>query len=250
MNDAAHAASARQRPGTRPSPAEPAYQGQQAWLRRGLPDARSSLPRQGSRWLRRGQGRQPGHRPPLARGTTVRLRDGSPVLIRPVQATDAPLIAGIFAALGDTSRWMRFLAAKSALSPTELRYLTDIDHHDHEALAAVAPGGHGVGVARYIRHVGDPRSAEIAVTVVDEWQGRGLGTELLRRLSGHARRAGIGRFTALASAGNAAAAGLLRAMGAELAGGGAGTVEYQITLTPGPGHDPSGRPAHERGKEE
>jgi RimJ/RimL family protein N-acetyltransferase len=172
------------------------------------------------------------------------------VLIRPVQATDAPLIAGIFAALSDISRWMRFLAAKSALSPAELRYLTDIDHHDHEALAAIAPGGHGVGVARYIRHVGDPRSAEIAVTVVDEWQGRGLGTELLRRLSGHARRAGIGRFTAVASADNAAAAGLVCAMGAELAGGGAGTVEYQITLTPGPGHDPSGRPAHERGKEE
>ena len=250
MNDAAHAAPAGQRPGTRPSPAEPAHPVQQARLRGGLPDARSSPPRQGSYRLRRGRGRQPGHRPRLARGTTVRLRDGSPVLIRPVQATDAPLIAGIFAALSDISRWMRFLAAKSALSPAELRYLTDIDHHDHEALAAIAPGGHGVGVARYIRHVGDPRSAEIAVTVVDEWQGRGLGTELLRRLSGHARRAGIGRFTAVASADNAAAAGLVCAMGAELAGGGAGTVEYQITLTPGPGHDPSGRPAHERGKEE
>jgi GNAT superfamily N-acetyltransferase len=248
VNDAAHTAAAGQRLGTRPSSAEPAYQGQQARLRRGLPDARSSLPRQGYRRLRRGRGRQPGDRPRLARDTTVRLRDGSPVLIRPVQATDAPLVAGIFAVLSDTSRWMRFLAAKSALSPVELRYLTNTDHHDHEALAAIAPGGHGVGVPRYIRHAGDPRSAEIAVTVVDEWQGRGLGTQLLTHLSARARRAGIGRFTALASAGNAAAAGLLRAMEAELVGG-AGTVEYQITLAPGPGHDPSGRPAYEREKE-
>jgi GNAT superfamily N-acetyltransferase len=138
---------------------------------------------------------------------------------------------------------MRFLAAKVALSPAELRFLTDIDHHDHEALAAIAPGGHGLGVARYIQHAGDPQAAEIAIAVVDTWHRRGLGTQLLRQLSSRARRAGIDRFTALASADNAAVAALLRTMGAEPVCQEAGTVEYQITLTQRPEHDPSGRPA-------
>jgi len=241
VNDAAHAASARQRPATRPSPAEAARHRPQARL--GLPDTRSALPRQGTRRRRRSQGDKPGHRPRLARGTTVRLRDGSAVLIRPIQATDEPLVAGIFAGLSDTSRWMRFLAAKAALSPAELRYLTDIDHHDHEALTAIASGGHGLGVARYIRHADDPQAAEIAIAVVDTWHRRGLGTQLLRQLSDRALRAGIDRFTALASADNAAVAALLRTIGAEPVRQEAGTVEYQITLTQRPEHDPGGRPA-------
>ena len=247
MNDAAHAASARQRPATRPSPAEAARHRPQARLGLGRPDTRSLLPRQGTRRLRRGQGDKPGHRRRLAQGTTVRLRDGSAVLIRPIQATDEPLVAGIFAGLSDTSRWMRFLAAKAALSPAELRYLTDIDHHDHEALTAIASGGHGLGVARYIRHADDPQAAEIAIAVVDTWHRRGLGTQLLRQLSDRALRARIDRFTALASADNAAVAALLRTIGAEPVRQEAGTVEYQITLTQRP--DPNGRPATGLGKE-
>jgi RimJ/RimL family protein N-acetyltransferase len=120
-----------------------------------------------------------------------------------------------------------------------LRYFTDVDHHDHEALAALdQAGGHGVGIARYIRDAGDPQAAEIAVTIVDDWQGRGLGTELLARLSGRARSEGIRRFTALADAGNVAVAALLRNAGARLVHRGRGTVEYEITLTSGPACGP------------
>ena len=79
-----------------------------------------------------------------------------------------------------------------------------------------------MGVARYIRLTGRPQTAEVAVTVVDGWQGRGLGTELLTQLSGRARQEGIRRFIAVTSAGNAAAAGLLRTAGANLSA--AGTV--------------------------
>jgi hypothetical protein len=47
---------------------------------------------------------------------------------------------------------MRFLGVKKTLSPAELRYLTDVDHHNHEALAALDRAGrHGVGIARYVR---------------------------------------------------------------------------------------------------
>jgi RimJ/RimL family protein N-acetyltransferase len=161
------------------------------------------------------------------------LRDGSKVLIRPVQPADAPLLADGFARLSDRSRRMRFLARKDQLSAAELRYLTDVDHHDHEALGALdQAGGRGVGVARYVRDTEDPHAAEIAVTIVDDWQGRGLGTELLTRLSARARAEGIRRFTALVAEDNAAMAGLLRNMSASLVGRSPGTVEYEITLMP------------------
>ena len=165
-------------------------------------------------------------------GRPVVLRDGSVVLIRQVRSTDAPLLADGFGRLSAASRQMRFLGVKKELSAAELRYFTDVDHHDHEALAAVdQAGGHGVGIARYIRDAGDPQAAEIAVTIVDDWQGRGLGTQLLAQLSDRARSEGIRRFTALADAGNVAVAALLRNAGARLVRRGRGTVEYEITLT-------------------
>ena len=174
-----------------------------------------------------------GHRsPPAARGKTVVLRDGSAVLIRQVQRADAPLLADGFSRLSDASRQMRFLGKKKELSPAELRYFTEIDHHDHEALGALDHAdGRGVGVARYVRDAEDPQVAEIAVTIVDDWQGRGLGTELLARLSERARSEGICRFTALVSADNIAMARLLQNMGAELVRYGPGHVDYEITLT-------------------
>jgi len=210
-------------------------QAQQARVHRALPTR--NPPRRGARWLP-GRSRPPHHQPrSAARGTTLTLRDGSPVLIRQVQTADVPLVADIFGRLSPTSRWMRFLAAKNHLTEAELRYLTDIDHHDHEALAALNhPGGRGLGVARYIRHPHDPQAAEIAIAVVDDWHRRGLGTELMTQLSGRARRAGIGRFTALMSADNVAMAGLLHTMSAELIGREADIAEYQVILAPNAEH--------------
>jgi RimJ/RimL family protein N-acetyltransferase len=174
-------------------------------------------------------------------GRPVVLRDGSAVLIRPVRSTDAPLLADGFARLSAASRQMRFLSTKKELSAAELRYLTDVDHHDHEALVALdLAGGHGVGIARYVRDGDDPQAAEIAVTVVDDWQRRGLGTELLARLSDRARSERIRRFTALADAGNVAVAAGLRNAGARLVRRGRGTIEYEITLTSKAARGPDG----------
>ena len=166
-------------------------------------------------------------------GTQAVLRDGSRVLIRPVQSADAPLLADGFARLSATSRWMRFLTPKKELSPAELRFLTDLDHHDHEALGALDHrDGRGVGVARYVRQADDPWGADVAVTIVDEWQGRGLGTELLARLSDRAREENIRRFTALVAAENVAVAGLLRNACARVVGRESNTLEYKIRLVP------------------
>ena len=155
------------------------------------------------------------------------------VLIRPVRSADAPLVAEGFTRLSPRSRQMRFLTRKKQLSSAELRYFTDVDHHDHEALVALNPAdGRGVGIARYIRHRSDPDAAEIAVTIIDEWQGRGLGTELVTRLSCRARHEGIYRFTALVAEDNAAVARMLRNTSASLASRGPGTTEYEIPLVP------------------
>jgi RimJ/RimL family protein N-acetyltransferase len=194
--------------------------------------------------MRPGWRRLLGHRPqPPVTGRPVALRDGSKVLIRQVQSTDAPLLADGFARLSPQSRRMRFLMTKKDLSPAELRYFTDVDHHDHEALGALNHAdGRGVGIARYVRLAEDPQAAEIAVTIVDGWQGRGLGTELLTRLAGRARQEGIHRFTALVADDNVAMAGLLRNMSANPVGRSPGTVEYEITLMP-PGKSTTTPPA-------
>jgi len=169
------------------------------------------------------------------KGNSVVLRDGSVVLIRQVQSGDAPLLLEGFARLSAESRRLRFLMSKSSLTPAELRYFTEIDHHNHEALVALNPvDGRGLGVARYIRHAEDPTAAEVAVTVIDEWQRRGLGTELLNRLTDRARQEGISHFTALVSSDNAGVLGLLRErlVSARVTDRESGAVEYEIPLPP------------------
>ena len=169
--------------------------------------------------------------PALSPGPTAVLRDGSEVLIRPVRPADAALLAEGFQRLSPESRRLRFLTAKDVLGPAELRYLTDVDHHDHEAIGALdLATGQGAGIARYIRDSKDPRTAEIAVTIVDGWQGRGLGTELVARLAEHARAEGIDRFVALTAGGNVAMGLLLRRMGGTVLAREFGTIEYELDL--------------------
>jgi GNAT superfamily N-acetyltransferase len=131
------------------------------------------------------------------RGELVDLPDGSEVLVRPVRPDDKPLFAAAWERFGDESRYRRFMAAKNHLSPTELAHLTEVDHVDHEAIGALHPRtGAGLGVARYLRNRDRPTTADAAVAVIDDWQGRGLGGVLLRRLSARARANGIETFTA------------------------------------------------------
>ena len=115
--------------------------------------------------------------------------------LREVRADDKDAIAAGFARLSPESRYRRFFSAVDRLSPADLRYLTEVDHRDHEAVIAFDEGGGTVGVARYVR--GDDASAEVAVVVGDEWQGKGAGTALLERLTERAAENGVERFVAL-----------------------------------------------------
>jgi GNAT superfamily N-acetyltransferase len=132
-----------------------------------------------------------------ARGSRVRLRDRSEVIVRPVEPDDKPLLLDGFAHFGEVSRYQRFMGTKKRLTPRELAYFTDIDHVDHEAIGALDPAtGHGVGVARFVRERLGGEVAEAAVAVVDAWQGRGLGGVLLERLAERATEVGVTAFSA------------------------------------------------------
>ncbi len=119
------------------------------------------------------------------------LRDGGIVEIRALEPGDRAGIAAAIARLSDHSRYLRFASPKPRLSERELDHLLDVDHHDREALVAIDPlTGHGVAVVRYVRVRGEPGAVELAATVADEWQGRGLGGALLARLAQRARDEG------------------------------------------------------------
>ena len=122
------------------------------------------------------------------------LADGSAVFLRRLRRRDAPLIVQVFERLSPEARYQRFFAHKQALSPSDLKALTDCDGDRHlaiVALAAVAGAEQGIGVARFVRLREDPLTAEMALAVVDAHQRKGIGRLLLRRLTEAAAERGI-----------------------------------------------------------
>ena len=130
-------------------------------------------------------------------GEIVELRDGSRMLMRPIRSEDKEAIAAGFARLSAKSRYRRFFAPLTELGADELAYLTEVDHHDHEAMIGFdVDSGEPIGVARFIRSA-EPHEAEVAVTVVDHRQGRGAASALLDRLIVRAREEEITHFLAV-----------------------------------------------------
>jgi GNAT superfamily N-acetyltransferase len=118
-------------------------------------------------------------------------------VVRPIRPRDKGAVVEGFERMGPTSRYRRFFAPLQRLSSRDLAYLTEVDHHDHEALIGFdAASRQPVGVARYIKSA-DSVEAEVAVTVVDDWQGRGAATALLEALVERAREEGVKCFIAL-----------------------------------------------------
>jgi RimJ/RimL family protein N-acetyltransferase len=143
----------------------------------------------------------------------VTLRDGARVRIRPISPDDRDELKAGFERLSPESRYRRFFSPLPRLSERELDRLTQVDHHDHEALVAIdEETGAGLAVARYVRV--DRETAEPAIAVADDWQGRGLGTVLLDALADRAREEGITCFRATVLATNAPAIALLEGLGA------------------------------------
>jgi len=174
----------------------------------------------------------------------VRLRSGDWVWVRQLRPGDGPALAAFVERLSSLSRYRRFHSAVPRLTEQMIGYLTDIDHHDHEALVAVPAGTGGmiVGVARFIRDPAHPDTAEVAVVVADSWQRRGLGTLLLRRLAGRASEVGISSVTGDILAENHPTIGLARRLGARSMDNHGSTVTTRMDLAQCPAGDTDAGP--------
>jgi GNAT superfamily N-acetyltransferase len=125
--------------------------------------------------------------------SVVILPDGSEVTIRALRKEDAQLERDFIRNLSPQSRWMRFLGQIVEPSDSLIRKLTELDYQRDVAFIALSRENgvtREVGVSRYSLEP-DSQSCECAVTVADAWQGRGLGTLLMRDLINMARRRGI-----------------------------------------------------------
>jgi len=126
------------------------------------------------------------------------LSDGTQVTIRPIEASDKQELQDGLHRLSNETVQRRFLVPKARFTKAELRYLTEVDGHDHVALVAESDHWPGmvVAVARYVRLDDDPDMAEAAIVVADALQGLGLGTLLAERLAAIAVLHDVRRFSA------------------------------------------------------
>jgi acetyl coenzyme A synthetase (ADP forming)-like protein len=142
--------------------------------------------------------------------TDVILRDGSTLRLRAPLAEDAEALLQFFAELSDQSRYLRFHGF-SALGPKLVEPVLEPDWYERGALLATLEG-RVVALANWV-HLRDPRAAEIAFTVADGYQRRGIGTRLLECLAQRAAEAGIEEFVAEVLAGNDAMLAVFRDAG-------------------------------------
>jgi acetyl coenzyme A synthetase (ADP forming)-like protein len=152
-----------------------------------------------------GTGRSTGARSPLPPVADVILRDGGTLRLRSPQGDDADALLGFFRGLSERSLYLRFHGAPS-VGPLLVEPFLEPDWVERGALVGTLAGGEGeeiVALASFAR-LRDPASAEVAFTVADEQQGRGIGTRMLEQLAERAATVGIERFVADVMGDNAA----------------------------------------------
>lgn len=144
--------------------------------------------------------------------TPFSAKDGVPLTARPIFPDDAQRLQNMARHLTATSIYNRFLTFRTTLTDEELHRLTHIDYHTHMAIVALTapPETAIVGVARYITPPGQSGAAEVGVIVRDDYQKRGIGTQLMKFLTAYAARHGIHTFLASVHVSNAAVLGFLR----------------------------------------
>ena len=136
--------------------------------------------------------------------------------------------------LSDESVQRRFLTPKRSFSRAELRYLTEVNGRDHVALVVESPTDPArrlIAVGRFVRltersapdraepgpsPTTDGATAEVAIVVADDWQRRGIGSQLAELLAAKARFFGIRRFTATMASDNVPAHRLMEKLTSHL----------------------------------
>jgi GNAT superfamily N-acetyltransferase len=174
------------------------------------------------------------------------LTDGTPIVLRHIRASDGDQLRDAFLQLSPESRYRRFFHSIGRLTDEMVRYLSDVDGVDHVAIVAglVLPDGHeqGMGVARFVRLKDEPTVAEMAVTVLDEHQGKGLGNLLLLAAARAAHERGIDHFRGEVLRENAPMRALLSTLDAKVIDDDGDSIVFDIALEPllGPDRESSG----------
>ena len=131
----------------------------------------------------------------------VTLKSGVEARIRAIRPDDKSRILEAFNNLEPESIYTRFFTAKKTLTEDELRKLTEVDFQNNVALVVTLGPTDSetiIGAARYAAYEGSQgrRSAEVAFTVEEDYQGQGIASRLLHRLASIARRNGVICFEA------------------------------------------------------
>lgn len=149
--------------------------------------------------------------PPVDLGGTMRCRTGEHCLVRPIVPADARLLVEFHGRLSERTAYLRFFTFHPELTSGEVERFTHVDYTDRLALV-VEHDKCLIGVGRY-DHEPSTDSAEVAFVVADEWQHRGIGTQLLAELARHARRQRVHYLTAVTMGENRAMLGVFRHSG-------------------------------------
>jgi GNAT superfamily N-acetyltransferase len=177
------------------------------------------------------QGRRPAMLDAANFSVIETLRNGRTVEVRSQRPRDGKELEVAIARMSDESLYRRFFAMKHHFSEAEAGYFLNIDFVAHVALVAVAEEKGKetiVGAGRYI--VVRPGSAEVAFAIVDEYQGQGVGTALMRNLAAIASQAGLKELTAEALASNGAVLKVFERSGLHMSTRRDGPVVH-VTLT-------------------
>lgn len=124
----------------------------------------------------------------------IQVRDGTHLLLRPVLPGDDERTMHGHVQFSSETLYRRFMTARVP-TPALMHYLAEVDYVDH-FVWVVTDGGDPVADGRFVRDENDPTLAEIAFTVADAYQGRGIGSFLFGALSVAARVDGVERFSA------------------------------------------------------
>ncbi|HEX7272076.1 MAG TPA: GNAT family N-acetyltransferase [Casimicrobiaceae bacterium] len=145
----------------------------------------------------------------------LRLADGSLAVVRPVRADDGPRLQAFVGRLSSRSRYLRFFAAVAALSATQLERFLHVDPRRGMALVALSGPQENARIIAEARCVADQeaRGAEFAIAVADEFQRKGLGTQLVRKLLVFAAAKGVRRLFGEVLVDNHAMLALVRRLG-------------------------------------
>lgn len=155
------------------------------------------------------------------------LPDGGVFVVRPMLEADGPAVRSFFESLSERSKRLRFFGA---VTESTLKRLSTVDPDSVVLLAFDASTGTLAGGARAIRQPRDRSVADVAVTVADAYQHRGLGTALLRRLRRAALAEGIEHFDGEVLVDNAVARALVSTAGGSFDFTEPGVLAFAIPL--------------------